>query len=78
MERNFDGISMQEAMRLAKTDTGRQLYDILRSQKGDALDQAMADAAAGDYTKVKESISAMLTSPQVKALMEQLRGNSDG
>lgn len=78
MDKKFDPSSMQNAMKLANSEAGQQLLALLRSQNSDALDAAMNSAANGDYSKVKENLSAMLSSPQVQALMEQLRRNSDG
>ena len=78
MERKSDEISMQEAMRLAKSDTGKRLFQLLKTQNSDAMNQAMQDAAAGDYAKVKNSLLSMLGSPEVKQLMDQLKGESNG
>lgn len=78
MERRSDEISMQEAMRLAKSDAGQRLFQLLKAQNSDAMDRAMSDAAAGDYTKVKESLMTMLGSPEVRRLMEQLKGDPNG
>ncbi len=78
MGKNSDEFSMNEAMRLAKSDAGRKLFSMLREQNGDALNQAMADASAGDFEKVKKELAAMLASPQVQAMLAQLRGQRDG
>lgn len=78
MSKKSDEMSMQEAMRLAKSDTGQQLFQALRAQDSAAMDQAMEDAANGDYAKIKERLSAMLASPQIRSLMEQLRGEDNG
>ena len=78
MERKSEEISMQEAMRLAKSDAGQQLFQLLKAQNSDTLNRAMSDAAAGDYAKVKESLMSMLGSPEVKKLMAQLKGESNG
>ena len=78
MERKSDEISMQEAMRLAKSDAGQRLFQLLKTQNSDAMNQAMQDAAAGDYAKVKDSLLSMLGSPEVRQLMEQLKGESNG
>ena len=78
MDKNFDHISMRNAIKMANSEAGQQLLELLRSQNGDALNAAMTNAASGDYSKIKEDLSAMLSSPQVQALMEQLRRNGDG
>ncbi len=78
MDKNFDPKSVQDAMKIATSDAGQQLLALLKAQNGDALNAAMENAASGDYAKVKENLSTMLTSPQVQALLEQLRGHSNG
>lgn len=69
---NFDPRSMQEAMRLANTPAGRQLIAYLRQSNGDAMQQAMNSAAAGDFEAVKKILGQMLSTDEAKKLMEQL------
>lgn len=78
MDKNSNPMSMQDAMKMANSDAGQQLLALLKAQNGDALDAAMSNAASGDYNKAKEHLSAMLSSPQVRALLEQLRRNGNG
>lgn len=78
MTKNPDEFSMQEAIRLAKSQAGQQLFEKLKAQDAQTMNQAMADAARGDYDKVREQLSAMLASPQIRALTEQLRGGDNG
>ena len=72
MKQNSDQFSMQEAMRLAQSEAGQQLFALLRAQNGNAIDQAMTQAAAGDYTQAKQTLASLLASPQVKAMLEQM------
>lgn len=72
MQKNSDNLSIQEALRLAKSDVGQQLFAALRKQNGTAIDAAMEQAAAGDYTQVKDTLSSLLASPEVKAMLEQM------
>ncbi len=72
MEKNFNNFSVQEAMKLANSEAGQQLLALLRQENGQQLEQAMANAAAGDYTQAKKSIAAMLSNPQARALLDQL------
>lgn len=72
MQKNSDQFSMQEAMRLAQSEAGQQLFALLRAQNGSAIDQAMTQAAAGDYTQAKQTLASLLASPQVKAMLEQM------
>ena len=78
MDEKFNNLSIQQAMQLANSEAGQQLLALLRSQNSQALNAAMEDAAGGDYDKVKDRLSAMVQSPQVQALMEQLRRNGNG
>lgn len=78
MRKNSNDHSMQEAMRLAQTETGQQLMAALRAQNADVVSQAMEQAAAGDLEKARQSMSSLLASPQIRALLEQLRRDSHG
>ena len=72
MQKNSDNLSMQDALRLAQSEAGQQLFAMLRAQNGEIMDQAMEQAAAGDYSQVKNTLSSLLASPQIKAMLEQL------
>ncbi|MBQ9837918.1 MAG: hypothetical protein IJO56_00265 [Oscillospiraceae bacterium] len=74
MQKNFNDFSMQEALRLAKTDAGQQLLALMQQQNGDQLKQAMDHAAAGNYRQASDALSALLASPQAQALIKQLGG----
>lgn len=76
MMKNSDAFS--NAMRLAQTETGQQLIKELRAQNGDTLEQAMSQAAAGDPEQAKQTLSALLRSPQIRALLEQLGRENNG
>lgn len=73
MHKNSDNFSIQDAMRLAKSDTGQQHgKQLLKEQNGGAVDQAMEQAAAGDFDQVKQTLSELLSSPQLRAMLEQI------
>ena len=65
--------SMDEAMRLAQSDTARQLLELLRRQNGDALQKAAASAGAGNYDQAKQIMSQLLRDPEAAALMRRLK-----
>lgn len=67
-------MSMQDAMRLAKSDAGKQLYQLLQQQNGAQLQAAIQQAAAGDYENVKKTMSSLLENEQVRKLLEQMGG----
>lgn len=78
MEKNFHNFSVQEAMKLANSDAGRQLLALLRQESSQQLTAAMEQAAAGDYTQAKNTINQLLANPQAKQLLEQLgRSNNE-
>lgn len=78
MQKNSDNFSMQDALRMAQSDAGQQLLSLLKAQNGDTLNKAMDQAAAGDYTQAKQTLSDMLASPQVRAMLEQMRRQNNG
>ena len=78
MQKNSDNFSMQDALRMAQSDAGQQLFALLKTQNGDTLNKAMDQAAAGDYTQAKQTLSDMLASPQVRAMLEQMRRQNNG
>ena len=72
MDKNFQNFSMQEAMKLAKSDAGRQLLALLQQQNSQQLQDAMTQAGSGNYSQAKETLSKILDNPQAKALLNQL------
>ena len=65
--------SMADAMRLAQSDTARQLMDLLRQQNSDALQKAAASANAGNYEQVRQIMSQLLSNPEAAKLMQRLK-----
>ena len=74
MSKKSDDFSMADAMKLAQNPAASQLFDRLQSQNGAAFQQAMNQAAAGDYEQVKKTLSVLLQDPQTQALLRQLGG----
>ena len=74
MEQKFDDFSIQEAMRMAKSPAGQRLMELLRSSDAPELRQAMDQASAGDYVQAKKTLSGLLASPEVQALLKQMQG----
>ena len=72
MQENSNQFLIQEALRLANTPTGQQLLALLQKNGGDDLNKAMNSAAAGNYDQAKQTLSALLTDPEAKKLLEQL------
>ena len=74
MLKNSQNFSMQEAMRLANSDAGKQLLAILKESDSTMMQQAMEDASAGNYENMQKTLSSLLSSPQVQALLKELGG----
>lgn len=66
-------MDLSEVMRLARSPAGQQLLALLQKSSGEELRSAMEKASAGDYSQAKKTINAFLSTPEAKALMEQLR-----
>ena len=77
MQKNSDNLSMQDALRLAKSDAGQQLFQALRKENSQAMDRAMEQAAAGDYSQIKDTLSSLLASPEIKAMLEKMGRSTD-
>ena len=74
MEKNNPNFSMEEVLKLAKSPAGQQLMAMLRQQDSAKLEQAAAQAKAGDYSQASQTLSALLSSPEAQKLMKQLGG----
>ena len=69
-----DGISIQEAMKLAQSPAGQQLIQLLQKNGGANLQSALEQAAAGDYAQAKKAISALMQNPEAQNLFRQMGG----
>ena len=74
MQKNSQDFSMQEALRLAKSPAGQQLLAMLQNSDSDRLQQAASQAAAGDFAQASKTLSSLMASPDVQALLKQLGG----
>ena len=73
MEQNKSGLDpIQQAKQIAGTPAGQELIRLLQRSGGADLKKAMEKAAAGDFTQAKETLSALLDTPEAKKIMEQL------
>lgn len=75
---DLQGISMAEAMRLAQSDAGKSMLAQLQKSHGATMQKAMEQAQAGNMDKVKETLSALLSSPEGQALMDTIRRQRNG
>ena len=74
MQEKSPNFSIEEAMRLANSPAGKQLMALLQQQPKETLDAAANQAAAGNLDAAKTSLGSLLSSKEVQALMQQLRG----
>lgn len=65
---------MKDAARLAKSPAAQELFNMMQAQNPEALNRAMNQAAAGDYDQVRQSLAQLLSTPEIRALLEQLGG----
>ena len=81
MQKNSEGFhdfSMADAMRLAQTDAGKQLFALLQSTQGRQLEDAMAQASAGNYEQMKQTVQALMASQQAQSLLKKLQEDANG
>lgn len=63
--------NMQELMKIARTPGGQQVLTALRQRGGEDLTQAMQKASAGDYSDIQKTLSSLMDTPEMKALLQQ-------
>ena len=78
MEKKYQDFSMQEAMRLAQSDAGQQLLQLLRSNHSDAARSALEKAQDGDLAQAKLALQAFLSDPQAQELLRKLKEGQHG
>lgn len=78
MSKNSGEFSMNDAKRMASSEAGQQLFAHLRAKNSDALNDAMAQASAGNVEGVKAAMSELMADPKVQQLLRQLGGNDNG
>jgi hypothetical protein len=72
------GLPLEEMMKLASSAEGQALLSQLQQQHGKTMENAIAQAQAGDFTQVKQTMSEFLSSPAGQELMKQMRGLNHG
>ena len=78
MKGNFDDRTIHEAMRLANSEAGQQLLAMMKSSDPQTLQKAASQAASGNYEQLKQTMSAFLSSPEARSLLEQLGRQQNG
>jgi len=78
MGKNSQDFSMQEVLRLANTPAGQQLLAILRQAAPAVLRQLQEKLSSGDPAQAAQSLQLLLSTGQLQALQEQMRGQTNG
>ena len=65
---------IQQARKLAQNPAAQQLIRLLQTNGGHALQAALEQAAAGDYTNAQTAITSLMQDPQAQALLKKLGG----
>ena len=81
MQKKSDGnsdFSMEQAMKMAQSDAGKELFALLQCTQGDRLRTAMDQAASGDMEQVKKTMEEIMASRQAQELFARMRGDSNG
>ncbi len=74
MEKKGQNFSLEEIMQLAKSPAGQQLMALLQKNDSKKVEQAVAQAKTGDYTKAGQTLNSMLASPDAQRLLKELSG----
>lgn len=72
------GLPLDKIVKLAATEEGQALLAQLQQHHGQTMESAIAQAQAGDFTQVKQTMSDFLASPAGQELMKQMRGFNNG
>lgn len=62
----------EKARLLAESPVGQQLMEMLRQQNRGQMEQAAAQANAGDLEAAAKSLQSLLSSPEAQRLLGQL------
>ncbi len=76
MEKNnghFSDFSIQQAMKMAKSDAGKRLIALLQQTQGNQLQSAMDKASYGDMAGAKEIIRKIMANQEAQSLMQELQ-----
>lgn len=74
MEKKSQDFSKEDILRMASSPAGRQLIAMLQQRDSSALEQAVSQAKAGDFSTASKTLSAMLSSPEAQQLIKDLGG----
>lgn len=67
--------NISDLMKLAQSPAGQQLLSMLQNSGGEALDNAVQQASAGNLTEAKKILSALISDPKAQTLLKQMEGS---
>ena len=74
MDKKSQDFSIKEAQRLAETPEGQKLVRLLQEKDAGQLQKAMDEATSGNYKAAGDTLSSLLSSPEVQRLIQRLGG----
>ena len=78
MQKKSGNFSVEDAQAFAQSPAGQQLLALLQSTDSSALQKAMEQASGGDLAKARDILTPLLSSPEVRKLMQQFGGSQNG
>ena len=78
MKQNNGNFSMEDIQRLAQSDIGRQLMQLLENNHSNASNAVRSSMESGDTEQARQAIQAFLSDPKARALLKQLEGEYHG
>ena len=78
IQKDSSDLPIQEALHLAKSPSGQRLLAMLQQYNPGTLEKAAAQASQGNSGAAKETLQSLLASPQVQAMLQQLRREQNG
>lgn len=65
------GLNMERILALAQSEAGKKLIALM--SRSDGMRQSAEKAASGDYADAKQSLKALLSTPEGQKLYEELK-----
>ena len=78
MQKKSGNYSTEDVKAFAQSSAGQQLLNLLQNADSTALQQAMAQAKSGEFSKIKDTLSPLLSSAEIQKLMQQFGGSQNG
>lgn len=63
---------LSQLKKMAQSSAGQQLVALLQRSGGTSLQDAVAQASAGNYAQAEDILNSLLSTPEAQALLKQL------